>query len=398
MKLSVIIVNYNVKHYLWQCLDSVRKALNGIDAEVYVVDNHSKDGSVEYLKPHFPEVRFIESNHNLGFARANNRAIKQCSGEYVLLLNPDTIVGEDTLKRVLCFLEQHPKAGGVGVKMLKSNGEKAMESRRGIPTPMVAFYKMCGLCERFPLSKRFARYYMSYLPWESPAQIEVVSGAFCMLRKETLDKVGLLDENFFMYGEDIDLSYRVLQGGYENWYVPETILHYKGESTEKSSFKYVHVFYKAMFIFFKKHYKNAYQWITWPIQTAIFFKALVVLMRVQTNNIRKMLGFSAQRWHRDPDYIFIVHPSVLEECKMLATKKGISFVLKELNQELLEKGHHAFMSQLSDGREKFIVYDKSVFDYKTILSFFAKNPLKKIKMAIYHPEIKTLITDEEIIR
>lgn len=251
MKLSVVIVSYNVKYYLEQCLLSLQRALSTIDSEVIVVDNHSKDGSCEYLREKFSDVQFIASRHNLGFARANNLAIKKCKGKYVLLLNPDTVVGEDTLIHAVDFMDKHADAGAVGVGMLHVDGTVAMESRRGIPSPMTAFYKMIGLCNRFPKSKRFGKYYMSYLPWDKPCEIEIVSGAFCLLRKEALDKVGLLDEDFFMYGEDIDLSYRILKGGYHNYYIPEQILHYKGESTEKSSFRYVHVFYGAMFIFFK---------------------------------------------------------------------------------------------------------------------------------------------------
>ena len=163
MKLSVIIVSYKVRFYIEQCLHSLFRAVDGIETEVYIVDNHSDDGSVEYLTQKFPDVNIISSNRNLGFSRANNIAIKQCTGEYVLLLNPDTIVGENTIRDVLQFMDAHEKAGAAGVMMLKDNGEKAMESRRGVPTPMTAFYKMSGLCARYPESHRFARYYMSYL-------------------------------------------------------------------------------------------------------------------------------------------------------------------------------------------------------------------------------------------
>ena len=241
MKLSVVIVNYNVKNYVEQCLLSLHKALEGIEAEVLLVDNHSVDGSVEYLREHFDWVRIVASGHNLGFARANNLAIRMSHGEYVLLLNPDTIVAEPTLREALAWMDGHADTGSLGVRMLNACGESARESRRGVPTPMVAFWKMIGLCERMPAHHRFGHYYMGYLDWNTPAAIEVVSGAFCMLRREALDKVGLLDEDFFMYGEDIDLSYRVLKGGYRNYYLPSLILHYKGESTQKSSFRYVHV-------------------------------------------------------------------------------------------------------------------------------------------------------------
>ena len=243
MKITVVIVSYNVKFYLQQCLDSLLRALQGIESEVFVVDNHSKDGSVDYLSKRFPGVNVIDSPHNLGFARANNLAIRKSHAEYVLLLNPDTVVGESTIRTAIDFMDAHEDAGSLGVRMLDASGKAAQESRRGLPSPMVAFYKMVGLCARFPNSHRFGHYYMSALPWDEPGRIEVVSGAFCLLRKKAIDEVGYLDEDFFMYGEDIDLSYRILKGGYHNYYLPSTILHYKGESTQKSSFRYVHVFY-----------------------------------------------------------------------------------------------------------------------------------------------------------
>jgi len=292
MRLSVVIVNYNVKNYLYQCLDSVVRAMDGIDGEVLVVDNHSRDGSVEELRPSFPTVQFISSTHNLGFSRANNVAIRQAKGDYVLLLNPDTVVGEDVLKEAIAFMDAHPEAGATGVRMLKSNGKAAMESRRGLPTPMTAFYKMSGLCRRFPTSRRFAHYYMSYLTWDEPSKIEVVSGAFFFIRKKALDGVGLLDEDYFMYGEDIDLSYRLLKAGWQNWYLPLNILHYKGESTEKSSFKYVHVFYDAMLIFFRKHYSPHAFWLTIPVKLAIYCKAGIELVRLAMLKVKKLLGFA----------------------------------------------------------------------------------------------------------
>ncbi|HEY9551474.1 MAG TPA: glycosyltransferase family 2 protein, partial [Prevotella sp.] len=224
MKISVVIVSYNVKHYLAQCLYSLRKALEGIEAEVYVVDNHSHDGTIDYLKDRFPELKLIESQHNNGFACANNMALRRCRGEYVLLLNPDTVVAEHTIARSIAFMEAHPQAGGAGVKMLMANGKPARESRRGLPTPMTAFYKMCGLCAKYPHHRRFGKYYMGYLPWDEPARIEIVSGAYCLLRRSVLDEIGFLDEDFFMYGEDIDLSYRILKAGFENWYLPYPIL------------------------------------------------------------------------------------------------------------------------------------------------------------------------------
>ena len=281
MKLSVIIVSYNVKYHLEQCIRSVQKASEGMEVEIWVVDNASSDGSVEYLRPLFPDVHFISNTKNVGYSKANNQAIRESKGEYVLLLNPDTIVAEDTLKGCVDFLDSHPKVGATGVRMLNADGTFAPESRRGLPTPFTSFCKMSGLSTLFPKSKTLGRYYMKYLNEEEANPIDVISGAFNMLRCKALDEVGLLDENFFMYGEDIDLSYRLLLGGWQNYYLPYSILHYKGESTQKSSFRYVHVFYNAMLIFFNKHFGRKYVLIGYLVRLAVVFRALLdMLIRV----------------------------------------------------------------------------------------------------------------------
>lgn len=281
MKLSVVIVNYNVRELLSECIKSVNTALTGIDGDIYVVDNNSSDGSVDYIRDHFPDVHVIANSDNQGFAHANNQAIHQTNSDYVLLLNPDTVVFEGTLRGCVDFMDAHPQCGGVGVRMLTREGTVAPESRRAIPTPWVAFLKMLGFTRK---------YYMSHLPWDKPGQIEVISGAFCMLRHKALDQIGLLDEDFFMYGEDIDLSYRLLKGGWENWFLPYDIIHYKGESTQKSSFRYVHVFYQAMLIFFRKHYAHLSFLISLPIQAAIYFRALMALIQMLGDKFRTFLN------------------------------------------------------------------------------------------------------------
>ena len=270
-KISIVIVSYNVCQLLDECLQSVHKALEGLDGEVFVVDNCSTDHTVQTLQPRHPDVRFIANQENVGFARANNQAIRQSTGEYVLLLNPDTVVYEPTLRGCVTFMDEHPEAGGAGVRMLNREGLPAPESRRAVPTPWVSFLKMLGFTKR---------YYMSHLPWDKPARIEVISGAFCLLRRKAIDQVGMLDEDYFMYGEDIDLSFRLLKGGWQNWYLPYDIIHYKGESTEKSSYRYVHTFYQAMLIFFRKHYGHLNFLLSIPIQVAIYFRALIALMNM----------------------------------------------------------------------------------------------------------------------
>lgn len=271
MKLSVVIVSYNVRSYLEECLKSVQEALEGIEGEVFVVDNHSDDDSVEIVRQVYPWVNLIVNLENLGFAKANNQAIRRAQGEYVLLLNPDTVVAQDTFQGVLAFMDEHPKAGSAGVMMCYEDGSRAPESRRAVPTPWVAARKMLGFTKR---------YYLSDLPWDQPCKIEVVSGAFCLLRHQALKTVGLLDEDFFMYGEDIDLSYRLLKGGWENWYLPYSIIHYKGKSTQKSDYRYVHVFYQAMLIFFQKHYSHLSFVYSIPVKLAIYFRASIALIDI----------------------------------------------------------------------------------------------------------------------
>ena len=374
---------------------SVFKATKDIDTEVFVVDNHSRDGSVDYLTDRFPSVNIISSNHNLGFARANNIAIRQCSGDYVLLLNPDTIVGENALDEVVAFMDAHPKAGGVGVCMLKVDGTPAMESRRGFPTPLTAFYKMSGLCARFPKSRRFGHYYMGYLPWSSAERIEVISGAFCMVRHEALDRIGLLDEDFFMYGEDIDLSYRLLKGGYENWYVPARILHYKGESTHKSSFAYVHVFYDAMFIFFRKHYGHLSLLFSVPVKGAILVKATAALFKMLIGRVRKSLGFFSRNRVATTSYVFIGDGDALERCRKIARKKGLDATFHEGTAESLPRGHVDMPMPKGD---VVAVYDVGSYSYEQIFDIFASDENKGVGIGTFDKSTGTIITCEEVLR
>ncbi|MBK6775424.1 MAG: glycosyltransferase [Flavobacteriales bacterium] len=295
MKLSVIIVNYNVRAYLEQCLRTTLRALEGIDGDVFVVDNLSTDGSVEMVRGKFPQVKLIANTENVGFSRANNQAIKESTAEYVVLLNPDTVVGEDVFHKVLAFMDANPKAGGLGVKMIDGTGAFLPESKRGLPTPAVAFYKIIGLTRLFPRSKVFGRYHLGHLPENQAARIEILSGACMFLRKETLDKVGLLDESFFMYGEDIDLSYRITLGGYENWYFPDArIIHYKGESTKKSSVNYVFVFYNAMAIFAQKHFtRRRTDFFSLLINGSIYLSAAgAIVVRFLRRMLLPMLDFA----------------------------------------------------------------------------------------------------------
>ena len=412
LKLSVIIVNYNVKYYLDQCISSVLRAfevmkkasssdssVNEEVAEIIVVDNHSADGSVDYLEKRYPQmlypmVRFVRSAHNLGFARANNIAIRQSRGEYVLLLNPDTIVGEDALKASVDFMDAHEDAGAVGVRMLGAQGRRAMESRRGLPTPMVSFFKMLGFCNRWPHHRLFGKYYMGYLPWDEPSQIEVVSGAYCMLRRKALDEVGLLDEDFFMYGEDIDLSYRVLKGGYHNYYLPVDILHYKGESTQKSSFRYVHVFYEAMLIFFRKHYSGMTFLLSLPIKTAIYAKALMALVGMLSERMRKSLGFFAPSAEGAQHYVFVGNQEMQDACRDIARRLGLDAEFHD--SEVLEDKSEATWSEKNDN---VLVLDADSMSYADMLKRMRRLSDMNVNVTLgtYSKEIGKIITDREIL-
>ena len=401
LKLSVIIVNYNVKYYLDQCIRSVLRAFEEMNtpAEIIVVDNHSADGSVDYLEQRYPQklypmVRFVRSAHNLGFARANNIAIRQSRGEYVLLLNPDTIVGEDALKASVDFMDVHEDAGAVGVRMLGAQGRRAMESRRGLPTPMVSFFKMLGFCNRWPHHRLFGKYYMGYLPWDEPSQIEVVSGAYCMLRRKALDEVGLLDEDFFMYGEDIDLSYRVLKGGYHNYYLPVDILHYKGESTQKSSFRYVHVFYEAMLIFFRKHYSGMTFLLSLPIKTAIYAKALMALVGMLSDRMRKSLGFFAPSAEGAQHYVFVGSQEMQDACRDIARRLGLDAEFHD--SEVQEDKSEATWSEKNDN---VLVLDADSMSYADMLKRMSRLSDMNVNVTLgtYSKEIGKIITDREIL-
>lgn len=281
MKLSIVIVNYNVKYFLEQCLFSVRTAMKGIHSEIFVVDNSSVDGSCQMIKEKFREVNLIENEENRGFSRANNQAIRMAEGEYILILNPDTVIEEETLAKCIEFMDEHPEAGGLGVKMIDGKGSFLPESKRALPTPLVAFFKIFGFSRLFPRSKLFSRYHLGNLDPEKTHEIEILPGAFMFLRKKALDAIGLFDEDFFLYGEDIDLSYRLQLGGYKNYYYPHTtIIHYKGESTKKGSLNYVVQFYKAMIIFASKHFSRRHQRIFGSmINLAIYFRAALSMVR-----------------------------------------------------------------------------------------------------------------------
>ena len=281
MKLSVIIVNYNVKFFLEQCLFSVLKALQNIIGEIIVIDNCSVDGSEVMIRNKFPQVKLIVNHQNVGFARANNQALKIATGEYVLLLNPDTVVEESTFARCIEFMDEHQDAGALGPKMIDGKGNFLPESKRGLPTPAVAFYKIFGLARLFPHSATFAKYYLGNTSIDETQIVEILTGAFMFLRHSTIENIGYLDESFFMFGEDIDYSHRIVLSGSKNYYFPAvSIIHYKGESTKKGSLNYVMIFYEAMRVFVNKYFTGGLtRFFSLLIYGAIYFRAALSLLK-----------------------------------------------------------------------------------------------------------------------
>ena len=280
LDLSVIIVNYNVKYFLEQCLYSVVKACSGIQAEIFVVDNNSSDGSSAYFEGRFPEIDFTWQKDNTGFAKANNSVLTRATGDHILFLNPDTIVPEDCFEKCMGFFKATPDCGALGVKMIDGSGKYLRESKRSFPSPLTSFFKMAGLASLFPTSKLFAGYYAGHLPENRNNEVDVLAGAFMMLNRKALEKIKGFDEEFFMYGEDIDLSYRIQLAGFKNYYFSETaIIHFKGESTQKNSNRYVRMFYDAMQLFVKKHYSHK-KTVLVTMQAAISMSRFVAAIRL----------------------------------------------------------------------------------------------------------------------
>lgn len=287
MDLSIIIVSYNTCQLTLETIESVYASNTTYSYEIIVVDNQSSDHSVEMVRSRFPRVNVIESGSNAGYSKANNIGIKQAAGRYVLLLNSDTVVMPDTLEVMLRFMDDHPQVGASGCKVVLADGSLDKTCKRGFPTPAASFYYAFGFAKRFPHNPRFTGYQMSHLDPDEEYPIDCLVGAFMMVRREAVEQVGLLDEEFFMYGEDIDWCYRIKQAGWINYYYPRThIIHYKGASSRKKPFKIIYEFHRAMILFYRKHYRKHY---SLPVTAAVYGGIAVKFAAALTANQFKQL-------------------------------------------------------------------------------------------------------------
>jgi len=369
VQLSVIIVNYNVKYFLEQCLCSVQQAVKNIDAEIIVADNNSSDGSIEYLQEKFRAVKFIVNNKNEGYAKANNIALKECNGDHVLFLNPDTIIGENVLKNCIDFFQHQKETGALGVRMIDGSGNFLPESKRSFPSPAVSFFKLSGFSSLFPRSKLFNKYSLGFLSENEVHAVDVLCGAFLMTKKSLLLQLNGFDESFFMYGEDIDLCYRIQQAGYKIYYLgTETIIHFKGESSKQRSTEYVKMFYHAMMVFVKKHYNNA--WLTnFTLHAGIYLRAFASFI---TSPFKRKKIY---RKEIDKNkFLLIGDPFSAAEAENIINKNFQNVSIKKLQS----------LQSLSGQENEFdkIIFCNGRFSYKESIGFI--NRLKNKYQYMWH--------------
>ena len=372
MQLSVIILNYNVRHFLEQCVLSVQKATQNFNAEIIVVDNNSPDDSCQMMKERFPDVILIENKENSGFPKGNNIGVKIASGKYICILNPDTVVAEDTFEKVLAFAKKQENLGIIGCKLIDGTGNFLPESKRGIPTPFVAFTKIFSLYKLVPNIKSFGKYYASHLNENQTGKVEILVGAFMVMRKETYDEVGGFDEDCFMYSDDIDLSYMVLKTGKQNYYFHETtVMHYKGESTIKDG-TYMKRFQEAMNFFYKKHFKTS------------FFFSLFMKIGIIFFSFIKMFQGKAKPKSKPESYILISENDNTKEKLQEALKKNIEITTLE-NQKAL------FSQTFSKSKLTEVILDNNYVTFKESITFFETQKNKNMTFKILPGESNFII-------
>ena len=385
---SIIIVSYKVRYYIEQCLNSVLRSVP--DAQILVVDNDSADGSVEFLRERFPQIEVIANDFNAGFGKANNLALSKVQGRYVLFLNPDTVVAERTIPGCIDYMDAHPEVGAVGVRMQYGDGRFALESRRSLPTPPVSFWHMTGLGRLFPNSRVFAKYHRTYLDKDSECPVDVVSGAYMFVRKEALDKAGGFDESFFMYGEDIDLSYRIIQEGYQNRYLPLPIVHYKGESTNKTSYRYAKVFYDAMLIFFNKHFHRYSRLFALLVRVVLGFRKVGTYIGENLHaRSRKLADYSE-------NCLYVGRKETFPDVERLLSGSGIL-----RNAQFVEgAGDVGSTLQGRLGSDvDAVLFDTDAFSYDAIMYWMYSRASegKRYTMGLYSEKTGKLITVDEVL-
>jgi len=354
MQLSVIILNYNVRHFLELCVLSVQNAIQNIDAEIIVIDNNSQDDSCEMMKRRFPNVKLIENKENSGFPKGNNIGVAAAKGEYICILNPDTVVAEDTFTKVLAFAKKQKNLGIVGVKLIDGTGNFLPESKRGIPTPFVAFTKITGLYKIFPTT--FGKYYAQHLSENETGKVDILVGAFMLMKRDLYNEIGGFDENCFMYSDDIDLSYMALKKGKSNYYFHETsVIHYKGESTVKDE-TYMKRFQEAMNFFYKKHFRVS-------ILFSVFMKIGIVFFSM----IKKLQGKPKPKSNPEK-YILVSEDAVLRE------------KLENKWQTLVER--QDITKSFAENTKTEIIFDQNQLDFKTIIQAFETNKNKNFTFKI----------------
>lgn len=357
MQLSVIILNYNVRYFLELCVLSVQQAIQYLDAEIIVVDNNSSDDSCAMMKQRFPNIKLIENKENSGFPKGNNIGVEQAKGEYICILNPDTVVAEDTFKKVLAFAEKQSDLGIVGCKLIDGTGNFLPESKRGIPTPWVAFTKIFGLYKFFPDSPLFNRYYAQHLNENQTGKVEILVGAFMVMKRELYIEIGGFDEKCFMYSDDIDLSYMALQKGKSNYYFHETsVIHYKGESTVKDG-TYMKRFQEAMNFFYRKHFKVS-------VFFSLFMKVGIVFF-----SFVKMFQGKARPKSIPEKYLLVSDNEPIRE-------KLEDKLQKNTQRTILENGKIVFSQSFSEKKNAEIILDVNYLGFKAAIAFFEANKNK----------------------
>ena len=378
MQLSVIILNYNVRYFLEQCVLSVQKALINLDAEIIVVDNNSSDDSCEMMKQLFPHIKLIENPVNVGFPKGNNIAVAEAKGEYICILNPDTVVAEDTFEKILNYVTlsgvEVSNTGIIGCKLIDGTGNFLPESKRGVPTPWVAFTKIFGL---YKFSNYFGKYYAQHLTENQSGKVDVLVGAFMVMKRDLYLQVGGFDENCFMYSDDIDLSYMIQKLGKENFYFHETsVIHYKGESTVRDE-KYLKRFREAMQFFYKKHFKKS---VIFDVMMQIGSFVFTVFKQKQQKNIQRKI------------FQYVLFTKSIENENIVSeiiSKKEFSFITRIFDKmNVLEKEVQEFKNQKCNYE---VIFDTSTVDFKEIIAFMEKNKSKNITFKNYISQSNYLI-------